>query len=64
MGVPACFNVCTGDIEDAPAPMALHSFKTKVADGKIYVTADPAQATKENKSRHPRLLASGSEVRI
>lgn len=58
----ACFNVCNGDIEDAPAPMALHSFKASIQDGKIIVTADPELAKKENKSRPPRLLASGTEV--
>ncbi|KAH9068159.1 flavoprotein [Lactarius deliciosus] len=58
----ACFNVCTGDIEDAPAPSALHSFQTHIADGKIYVTADPANTTKEKFSRPPKLLASGTEV--
>ena len=74
----ACFNVCTGDIgsshslhvipllmrhpEDAPAPSALHSFQTHIADGKIYVTADPANTTKEKMSRPPKLLASGTEV--
>ncbi|KAH9038608.1 flavoprotein [Lactarius hengduanensis] len=58
----ACFNVCTGDIEDAPAPSALHSFQTHIADGKIYVTADPANTTKERFSRPPKLLASGTEV--
>jgi hypothetical protein len=74
----ACFNVCTGDIgpshplsaipllirysEDAPAPSALHSFQTHIADGKIYVTADPANTNKEKMSRPPKLLASGTEV--
>lgn len=58
----ACFNVCTGDIEDAPAPAALHSFQTHIADGKIYVTADPANTAKEKKSRPPKLLSSGSEA--
>ncbi|KAA1467335.1 flavo protein [Dentipellis sp. KUC8613] len=58
----ACFNVCNGDIEDAPAPNALHSYKAHVADGKIHVTADPSSTTKENMSRQPRLLASGAEV--
>jgi hypothetical protein len=48
-------------LEDAPAPNALHTFKTHISDGKIYVTADPARTTKENKSRAPKLLASGSE---
>ena len=74
----ACFNVCTGDIgpshppcaipvlircpEDAPAPSALHSFQTHIADGKIYVTADPANTTKEKMSRPAKLLASGTEI--
>jgi hypothetical protein len=48
--------------EDAPAPEALHSFQTHIADGKIYVTANPANTTKENKSRPPKLLSSGTEV--
>ena len=48
--------------EDAPAPAALHSFQTHIADGKIYVTADPANTAKEKKSRPPKLLSSGSEV--
>lgn len=52
----------TRSTEDAPAPAALHSFQTHVADGKIYVTADPANTTKEKKSRPPKLLSSGSEA--
>ncbi|KAH9953001.1 hypothetical protein BGW80DRAFT_1414269 [Lactifluus volemus] len=59
----AYFNVCTGDIEDAPAPAAIHFFKTHNTGGKIYVTADPANTTKERLSRLPMPLASGSEVR-
>ncbi|KAF8150754.1 flavoprotein [Crassisporium funariophilum] len=55
----ACFNVCTGDIEDAPAPMALHSFQTQVKDGKIHVTAHPASTLKNNMSRQATLLATG-----
>ncbi|KAM6504284.1 Rieske [2Fe-2S] iron-sulfur domain containing protein [Amanita muscaria] len=58
----ACFNVCTGDIEDAPAPTALHSFKTHVKDGKIYVTANVVDALKENKERQPTLLNTSHEV--
>ncbi|KIP10452.1 hypothetical protein PHLGIDRAFT_33845 [Phlebiopsis gigantea 11061_1 CR5-6] len=56
----ACFNVCTGDIEDAPAPTALHSFQAHVSEGKIYVTADPQSTTKANMSRPPKLLSTGS----
>ncbi|KAH9902894.1 hypothetical protein C8Q73DRAFT_635454 [Cubamyces lactineus] len=58
----ACFNVCTGDIEDAPAPTALHSFKAEIVNGKINVTADPANTTSANKSRQPKLLATGSSA--
>ncbi|KAG5721933.1 putative flavoprotein C26F1.14C [Termitomyces sp. T112] len=57
----ACFNVCTGDIEDSPAPSALHSFKAHVSDGKIYVTANPAHALGNNKARQPTLLSSGTD---
>ncbi|KAJ8520178.1 hypothetical protein ONZ45_g2978 [Pleurotus djamor] len=52
----ACFNVCNGDIEDAPAPSGLHSFKAFVSDGKIHVTANPSQTTKADMSRPPKLL--------
>ncbi|KAF9223461.1 hypothetical protein BS17DRAFT_781899 [Gyrodon lividus] len=55
----ACFNVCTGDIEDAPAPAAIHSFKTCVKDGKVYVTADPSQTLKSNMTRTPNLVSTG-----
>ncbi|KAF5382137.1 hypothetical protein D9615_004300 [Tricholomella constricta] len=57
----ACFKLSTGDIEDAPAPSAIHSFKAHVADGKIHVTANPTNTLKENKARQPKLLSSGSD---
>lgn len=49
----ACFNVCTGDIEDAPALDAIHSFPCEVKDGKIYVTAREESTLKSNMSRPP-----------
>ena len=52
----------THNVEDAPAPAALHSFQTHITDGMIYVMADPANTTKEKMSRPPKLLSSGSEV--
>jgi hypothetical protein len=58
----ACFKVCTGDIEDAPAPDALYSFKAEVKDGKIVVTANPEQTTKKNMSRPPKLAAAKAQV--
>lgn len=59
----ACFNVCTGDIEDAPAPAALHSFKVNVVDGKIHVTANPESTIKENMKRNPRLLTEDTSFK-
>ena len=53
--ISACFNVCTGDIEDAPAPSPLHSFKTSVVDGKIFVTADSQRTSKANMARSPKV---------
>lgn len=35
----ACFDMHTGDIEDAPAIDAIFSFKTSVKDGKVYIDA-------------------------
>ncbi|KAJ7749504.1 hypothetical protein DFH07DRAFT_828598 [Mycena maculata] len=58
----ACFNVCTGDIEDAPAPDALHSFQVKVSDGQIHVSANPADTQKANMSRAPKLTTTGTET--
>ncbi|KAF8199659.1 flavoprotein [Pholiota molesta] len=55
----ACFNVCNGDIEDAPAPKAIHSFRTEIKDGKIHVTANAADTLKKNMERQPTLLATG-----
>jgi apoptosis-inducing factor 3 len=51
----ACFNVKTGDIEDVPAPSGIHSFKTSVSDGKIFVTADPQRTLKTNAARPPKI---------
>lgn len=45
--------------EDAPAPSGLHSFKTHVENGKIFVTANVSNTLKENKDRPPKLLSTG-----
>ena len=45
--------------EDAPAPKAIHSFQTKIQDGKIHVTANSVDTLKSNMSRQPTLLATG-----
>ncbi|EIW84204.1 flavo protein [Coniophora puteana RWD-64-598 SS2] len=54
----ACFNVCTGDIEDAPAPSAIHSFKAEEVGGKIQVTAELSRTTKNNMTRPPKLTSA------
>ncbi|KAF7327448.1 hypothetical protein MKEN_00322900 [Mycena kentingensis (nom. inval.)] len=56
----ACFNVCTGDIEDAPAPDALHSFAVNISDGQIHVTADPSNTLKANLARPPKLVTTAT----
>ncbi|KAJ6577382.1 hypothetical protein B0H19DRAFT_1119576 [Mycena capillaripes] len=58
----ACFNVCTGDIEDAPAPDALHSFQAEISDGQIHVTANPSDTQKANLARAPKLTTTGTET--
>ncbi|KIY43792.1 FAD/NAD(P)-binding domain-containing protein [Fistulina hepatica ATCC 64428] len=57
----ACFKAGSGDIEDAPAPDALHSFKTYVEAGKIYVTADPEHTLKSNMARPPVLVGYNAD---
>ncbi|KIK62519.1 hypothetical protein GYMLUDRAFT_41980 [Collybiopsis luxurians FD-317 M1] len=58
----ACFNLCSGDIEDAPAPSPIHSFKAHIANGKIHVTANPDFTLKEKKSRPPKLSTAGFDA--
>ena len=58
----ACFNVCTGDIEDAPAINSLHSFRAHVENGKIFVTAREQNTLKANMAQPPALSSVGIEV--
>lgn len=55
----ACFNACTGDIEDAPALYAIHSFPAHVDGGKIHVTADPKFTKKDDNLVRQPTIASG-----
>ncbi|KAH8118112.1 flavoprotein [Phellopilus nigrolimitatus] len=57
----ACFNISTGDIEDAPALDAIHSFKATVQNGKIHVTADQKSTLKDNMAR-PQVLSTDGVV--
>ncbi|KAL1990401.1 hypothetical protein VTN49DRAFT_6240 [Thermomyces lanuginosus] len=36
----ACFNITTGEIEDAPAPNALHTFPVYEKDGAVYIKGE------------------------
>ncbi|ODH52341.1 hypothetical protein GX48_01404 [Paracoccidioides brasiliensis] len=38
----ACYNIATGDVEDAPALNALHKYEVFEKDGGVYVKADEA----------------------
>jgi hypothetical protein len=61
----ACFNLCTGDIEDAPGLDSLWNFKAEEKDGKVLVSA----SEKDLKSKvgrvagknRPKASASGQE---
>ncbi|KAF2668433.1 hypothetical protein BT63DRAFT_425753 [Microthyrium microscopicum] len=58
----ACFNVTTGDVEDAPALDPLAKYEIEEKDGKVFITGDP----KEVKGNFPNSLsikckAEGSE---
>ncbi|KAH8831282.1 hypothetical protein DL96DRAFT_1777615 [Flagelloscypha sp. PMI_526] len=56
----ACFDACTGDIEDAPAPAALNKFPVTIKDGMIHVSANPEHTTKNGSWRAPKSVASDS----
>lgn len=38
----ACFNIKTGDVEDAPAPNALNKFDVYERDGAVYIKGEEA----------------------
>lgn len=54
----ACFNARTGDIEDAPALAALHSFETELQDSKLKVTAELDKTSTKDWGRQPNLPSS------
>jgi len=55
----ACFNVKTGDIEDAPALDALPTFKVRIEGDDIYVTA--SQEAAKSSRRPPTCKSKGGE---
>uniref|UniRef100_A0AAR2KKS7 Rieske domain-containing protein n=1 Tax=Pygocentrus nattereri TaxID=42514 RepID=A0AAR2KKS7_PYGNA len=51
----ACFNTTTGDIEEYPGLDSLPTYKVKVEDGKVYVTAGKQTLTKRVKEMSCRV---------
>ncbi|PYI32817.1 AIF-like mitochondrial oxidoreductase [Aspergillus indologenus CBS 114.80] len=66
----ACFNVVTGDVEDAPAPNALKKFEVFEQNGAVYINAeesdikaaqrDPAMKCKSSDSERLVVVGGGS----
>ncbi|KAL9115927.1 MAG: hypothetical protein Q9227_000295 [Pyrenula ochraceoflavens] len=52
----ACFNVATGDVEDAPAPDHLNKFQVSEKSGGVFITAD--QSAVKNGRRAPNVKCS------
>lgn len=55
----ACFNVSTGDVEDAPAPDPLGVFSVSEKDGAVYVKGE--QSTIKNGRRSPNTRCSAQK---
>ncbi|KLT42943.1 hypothetical protein CC85DRAFT_285101 [Cutaneotrichosporon oleaginosum] len=65
----ACFNVCTGDIEDAPGLDSLFKYVAEERDGKIYVSAPEKElqakvGRKIARARNPLAHSKGHTVVI
>lgn len=64
----ACFNVCTGDIEEAPAVQGIPSFPVRLDGDDVYVTAqqdgdqvsDPSFTSFKDSSRHIVVVGGGA----
>lgn len=55
----ACFNIRSGDVEDAPAPNALNKFDVFEKDGAVYIRATEADI--KAGQRNPVLKCSVSK---
>jgi NADPH-dependent 2,4-dienoyl-CoA reductase/sulfur reductase-like enzyme/nitrite reductase/ring-hydroxylating ferredoxin subunit len=55
----ACFNVCTGDIEDAPAVDALVKYEVNVKGDQVFISIPPSSGTASGR-RIPHLCAHNS----
>ncbi|KAL4917097.1 hypothetical protein BDW62DRAFT_202094 [Aspergillus aurantiobrunneus] len=55
----ACFNVKSGDIEDAPAPAALHTFGLVEKDGAVYIRGEESAIKTGQRISEHKCSASG-----
>ncbi|KAK9489949.1 hypothetical protein V1508DRAFT_426453 [Lipomyces doorenjongii] len=57
----ACFNISTGDVEDAPAPSALNKFEVYEKDGAVYIRAEPAAIKGGRRDTNVKCAVEGPE---
>lgn len=57
----ACFNVYTGDVEDAPAPSPLNKFAVEEKDGAIYISGEKSAITSGKRQPNVRCSAVSKE---
>lgn len=60
----ACFNVKSGDIEDAPAINAIPSYPVRITDGEVYVSVPQTKATSRTMSMCPASAAAANNKRV
>lgn len=58
---PACFNVATGDVEDAPALDPLAKFEIVEKDGAVYIKGEEATIKSSRRSPNYKCSAQGQE---
>ncbi|KAL4784524.1 hypothetical protein BJX76DRAFT_347763 [Aspergillus varians] len=57
----ACFNVKSGDIEDAPAPAALSTFELVEKDGAVYIRGEESAIKSGQRTSEHKCSAIGAE---
>ena len=58
---PACFNVATGDVEDAPALDPLAKFEIIEKDGGVYIKGDESTIKASRRSSDVKCSTQGQE---
>lgn len=61
MKVIACFNIGSGDLEDAPAPNALNKFEVFEKDGAVWITGDEEAIRTGQRDPVPKCQVTGNE---